>query len=110
MATRGLGLPADEEVAIVGADPVFSTRFKIGETCAAVLAGIGVAVSDIWELKTGRRQRAATHARHAAAAFRSVSYMQRPGPDGPSGPGVNHAHEAHARITQPCPTPPQRGF
>jgi hypothetical protein len=35
--------------------PVFSTRFKIGETCAAVLGGVGVAVSDIWEIKTGRR-------------------------------------------------------
>src|SRR5260370_5741763 len=110
MATRGLGLPADEEVAIVGADPVFSTRFKIGETCAAVLAGIGVAVSDIWELKTGRRQRAAIHARHAAAALRSVSYMQRPGPDGRFGPVGNEAHEAMRRITQPWPTGDGRWF
>jgi hypothetical protein len=34
----------------------FSTRFKIAETCAAVLGGVGVAVSDIREPKTGRAQ------------------------------------------------------
>ena len=40
---------------ITGADPVFSTRFKIGETGAAVLGAVGVAVADIWEMKTRRR-------------------------------------------------------
>src|SRR6185436_17537593 len=39
--------PEAGEVAIAGDDPVFSTRFKIGETCAAVLGGVGVAISDI---------------------------------------------------------------
>ena len=110
MAARGVPLPPDEEVAIAGADPVFSTRFKIGETCAAVLAGVGVAVSDIWELKTGRRQRVSIHARHAAAALRSTSYIQRPGPDGRFGPVVNEAHEAMRRITQPWPTRDGRWF
>ena len=57
-AFSGLEQPAADEVTISGADAVFSTRFKIGETCAAVLGGVGVAVSDIWELKTGRRQKA----------------------------------------------------
>ena len=50
MEARGKGMPADGEVSITGIDPVFSTKFKIGETCAAVLAGSGVAVNDIWEL------------------------------------------------------------
>ena len=52
---RGLVPPPPGEVTITGSDPVFSTRFKIGESCAAVLGGVGVAVSDIWEMKTGRR-------------------------------------------------------
>ena len=56
-AFSGLKRPPADEVTIAGADPVFSTRFKIGETCAAVLGGVGVAVSDIWEMKTGRRQK-----------------------------------------------------
>jgi len=36
MAVRGKGMPEDGEVLITGADPVFSRKFKIGETCAAV--------------------------------------------------------------------------
>ena len=52
MAVRGKGMPTKDQIKIVGSDPVFSTKFKIGETCAAVIAGIGTAVSDIWELKT----------------------------------------------------------
>ncbi len=77
-AFSGLEQPLAEEVATTGADPVFSTRFKIGETCAAVLGGVGVAVSDIWEMKTGRRQKVSIDVRHAAAGLRSSVYMQRP--------------------------------
>jgi hypothetical protein len=110
MDIRGQGLPQDGEVEMTGADPVFSTRFKIGETCAAVLAGVGVAVSDIWALKTGRRQHTAIDARRAAAALRSTYYMQRPGPDGVFAPVVNDNHEAMLRITQPWPTKDGRWF
>ncbi len=42
MEIRGEELSGDGEVEITGADPVFSTRFKIGETCASVLAGASV--------------------------------------------------------------------
>src|SRR5919109_4910327 len=51
MAVRGRGMPERGEVTFVGADPVLATRFKIGETCAAALAAVGVAVNDIWEHK-----------------------------------------------------------
>ena len=81
MDIRGKATPEDDTVTITGADPVFSTPFRLGETCASVLAGVGVAVSDIWALKTGRPQNVAIDARHAAAALRSTLYMQRPGPD-----------------------------
>jgi crotonobetainyl-CoA:carnitine CoA-transferase CaiB-like acyl-CoA transferase len=92
------------EVTIAGADPVFSTRFRIGETCAAVLGGVGAAVSDIWQLKTGRRQKASIDVRHAAAGLRSSHYLQRPGPEGAFKPVVNKNHEAMIAITQPWPT------
>ena len=110
MEIRGEGLPGDGEVEITGADPVFSTRFRIGETCAAVLAGIGVAVSDVWALKTGHRQTATIDARRAAAALRSTLYLQRPRADGGFEPVVNEAHEAMRRITQPWPTRDGRWF
>src|SRR5947207_7103064 len=96
--------PPAEEVTIAGTDPVVSTRFKIGETCAAVLGGVGVAVSDLWELKVGRRQKVSIDVRHAAAGLRSSVYMQRPGADGVFRPWVNKNHEAMRAITQPWPT------
>ena len=103
-AFSGLAQPDKSEVAITGADPVFSTRFKIGETCAAVLGGVGVAISDIWQQKTGRRQKASIDVRHAAAALRSSVYLQRPGADGTFEPVVNRNHEAMISITQPWQT------
>ena len=110
MDIPGEGLPENGEIDITGSDPVFSTRFKIGETCAAVLAGVGVAVSDIWALKTGRRQNTAIDARSAAATLRSARYMQRPGADGVFEPVVNENHEAMIKITQPWPTKDGRWF
>ncbi|MEM9681974.1 MAG: CoA transferase, partial [Pseudomonadota bacterium] len=104
MDIRGKGMPEDGEVSITGADPVLSTRFKIGETCAATLAGVGTAVSDIWEIRTGRRQNVAIDARRAAAALRSTHYMQRPDADGQFAPVVNEGHERMIQITQPWPT------
>ena len=100
----GLGPPQPSEVRITGSDPVFSTRFRIGETCAAVLGGVGVAVSDIWEMRTGRRLKLSVDVRPAAAGLRSSSYLQRPGPDGAFKPVINKDHEAMRAITQPWPT------
>jgi crotonobetainyl-CoA:carnitine CoA-transferase CaiB-like acyl-CoA transferase len=103
-AFSGLERPQAGAVTVTGTDPVFSTRFKIAETCAAVLGGVGVAISDIWELRTGRRQAVSIDARHAAAGLRSSVYLQRPGPDGVFRPVVNKHHEAMIAITQPWPT------
>jgi len=103
-AFRGLKPLPQDEVTISGADPVLSTRFKIGETCAAVLGGVGVAVSDISEMKTGRRQKVAIDVRHAAASLRSSGYLQRPDAGGTFKTIVNTNHEAMRAITQPWPT------
>jgi crotonobetainyl-CoA:carnitine CoA-transferase CaiB-like acyl-CoA transferase len=59
-----------------GADPILPTPFRISETSAATLAATGLAVSDLWELKTGRCQDVAVDARQATASLRSVQYMQ----------------------------------
>ena len=108
MDIRGEGLPpktpGDGEVTITGADPVFSSRFKISETCASVLAGIGVAVSDIWEMKTGRRQNVEIDVRRAAATLRSSLYMEKPDAAGNYQLVVNKMHENMLEITQPWPT------
>src|SRR6266436_9959904 len=59
-----------------GADPVLPTPFRIGDTSAAALAAIGLAASDLWELRTGRRQEVAVDLRQATASLRSGHYLQ----------------------------------
>src|SRR5947199_10780618 len=54
-----------------GTDPILPTPFRIGETAAAALAATGLAVSDLWELRTGRRQDIRVDARQATASLRS---------------------------------------
>ena len=58
-----------------GVDPILPTPFRIGETAAASLAAVGLAVCDLWEMKTGRRQDIAVDARQATASLRSSRYM-----------------------------------
>src|SRR5437879_10069852 len=68
------------EVEITGdADPILPTSFRIGETSAAALAAVGLAVADLWELRTGRRQEIAIDTRQATASLRSGHYMKLDG-------------------------------
>src|SRR6266849_7228330 len=60
-------------------DPILPTPFRIGETSAAALAAVGLAVSDLWELRTGRGQEVAVDARQATASLRSGHYMNLDG-------------------------------
>ncbi|MBV8888439.1 MAG: CoA transferase [Alphaproteobacteria bacterium] len=62
-----------------GTDPVLPTPFRIGATSAAALAASGLAVSDLWELRTGRPQNVGIDLRHATASLRSGHYMQMNG-------------------------------
>jgi hypothetical protein len=56
----------DDEVTITGHDPVLPTYFCAGEMTAGIHAACGVAVSKLWELKTGRRHRCKGGCRHTA--------------------------------------------
>src|SRR5437879_2874880 len=57
-------------------DPILPTPFRIGETGAAALAAVGLAVADLWELRSGRRQEVAIDLRQATASLRSGHYLQ----------------------------------
>src|SRR5499427_6313261 len=59
-----------------GSDPVLPTPFRIGAAGAAALAATGLAASDLWELRTGRRQEVAVDLRRAVASLRSGHYLQ----------------------------------
>lgn len=110
MGIRGHGLPADGEITIKGHDPVYPTKFRIADTCAAVLGGVGVAVNDIWELRTGRRQPVSIDVRHTAAGLNSSRFMQRPDENGTFASIANPRHEAMLKVTQPWPTKDGRWF
>ncbi|MGH7304787.1 MAG: CoA transferase [Candidatus Rokuibacteriota bacterium] len=78
----GWGEERTRELKITGgADPILPTPFRIGETSAAALAAVGLAVSDLWALRTGRRQDVALDTRQATASLRSGHYMQLDGAD-----------------------------
>jgi crotonobetainyl-CoA:carnitine CoA-transferase CaiB-like acyl-CoA transferase len=110
MDIRGRGMPADGEVTVTGQDPVYSTRFPIGETVANIVAGVGVAVTDIHEMKTGRRQKLAVDVGHAAAACQSTRLMRRAAADGGwervESPSMKHMRP----LTQPWLTKDGRWF
>src|SRR5215203_5763587 len=61
------------------ADPILPTPFRIGETSAATVAAVGLAVSDLWEFRTGRRQDVAVDSRQATASLRSSHYLKMDG-------------------------------
>lgn len=59
-----------------GYDPVLPTPFRITETAVASLAAVGLAVNDLWELRSGRRQSLALNTRQATASLRSGTYLK----------------------------------
>src|SRR5262249_22437948 len=59
-----------------GTDPILPTPFRIGETSAAALAAVGLAVSDLWTLRPGRRLEIAVDTRQATASLRSAHYLK----------------------------------
>ncbi len=82
----GLPAAAAESVEITGADPVFPTRYKILAPGAAVIAATGVAAAELWQLKTGRRQKVRVEGRAAAAAMRGSRYLKINGERPPEDP------------------------
>ncbi|MBL0898849.1 MAG: CoA transferase [Reyranella sp.] len=70
----------DDQLTITGGDdPVFVTPWKVGAAGAAALGAVGLAVSDLWRLKTGRSQSVSINVGAAAASLRSNTYVLRNG-------------------------------
>src|SRR5262249_51653294 len=72
------GLPesAADSVEIAGSDPVFPTRFRAVMPGAVTMAAAGLAAAELWQIRTGRRQRVRITANAAAAALRSPRYLK----------------------------------
>jgi crotonobetainyl-CoA:carnitine CoA-transferase CaiB-like acyl-CoA transferase len=71
---------ADDSLSIIGGDdPVFKTPWRVARAGSAALGAVGLAVSDLWRLRTGKPQ-SVTIDRHAAAAsLRSNTYVLQNG-------------------------------
>jgi crotonobetainyl-CoA:carnitine CoA-transferase CaiB-like acyl-CoA transferase len=76
----GRGKRSDDSLTIAGGDdPVFKTPWRIGLAGSAALGAVGLAVSDLWRLRTGKAQ-AVSIDRHAAAmSLRSNTYVLQNG-------------------------------
>jgi len=75
---------AAEVVFTGGVDPVLPTPFRIGAAGAAALAATGLAASELWQLRTGRRQQVTVDLRQATASLRSGRYLKLTGTSVPS--------------------------
>jgi hypothetical protein len=76
LRSLGAGLPDAGQVEIVGADPVLSTRFPIGEAAAVALAACGLAAAEIWQLRGGSHQRVRVDVTGAAASLHGFAYQR----------------------------------
>lgn len=112
MDIRDNGALEEEEVSITGADPFYATPFKIGETLAGALAARAVAANDLWELRTGNRQKIMIDVNAAAAtALGGTSMTQRKNAQGvyegiPAAPEMEHM----VSLTQPWEAEDGRWF
>ena len=80
-----VAIPFDDlsHVHIQGEDPILPSPFFIGEAGAAALGAVGYAASELWRLKTGRRQDVAISAYHAALSQRSHAHVKKLDTDTP---------------------------
>jgi crotonobetainyl-CoA:carnitine CoA-transferase CaiB-like acyl-CoA transferase len=72
----GLKVPPTQQATLVGQDPILANRFPVSEAAAAALAAGGVAASDLWELRTGRRQAVRVDVRKAGLSLRATLVMR----------------------------------
>jgi crotonobetainyl-CoA:carnitine CoA-transferase CaiB-like acyl-CoA transferase len=80
----GLSVPPTQAAALDGQDPILPNRFPVSEAAATALAAGGVAASELWALKTGRRQDVRVEVRKAGLSLRATLVMRLN--DGPTPP------------------------
>jgi crotonobetainyl-CoA:carnitine CoA-transferase CaiB-like acyl-CoA transferase len=71
-----LSLPPDASVTIDGADPVYASRFAVGEAAATAIAACGAAATNLWRARSGATQDVRVDVRAAAASLLGFAYMR----------------------------------
>jgi crotonobetainyl-CoA:carnitine CoA-transferase CaiB-like acyl-CoA transferase len=74
---RMAGQPAEalEQATLTGAEPVLPSSFAVGTAAQATVAATALAATELWRLRTGRRQRVSVDMRNAGIEFRSERYL-----------------------------------
>jgi len=68
-----------DSVTLTGAEPVLPSSFAVGTGAQASIAAAALAATEVWRLRTGRRQQVAVAMRDAAIEFRSERYVRLDG-------------------------------
>jgi crotonobetainyl-CoA:carnitine CoA-transferase CaiB-like acyl-CoA transferase len=111
LAIRDGDIAIRKEVTMAGHDPFYPTPFRVGESAGAALAAVGVAASDIWLMRTGRRQHVHVDVREAAATLRTVDYTRAPNHKGEyEHVAIPQAMSHMLTVTQPWRTADGRWF
>ena len=80
LALLGRQKRADDSLTLTGSeDPIFQTPWRIGRAGSAALGAVGLAVSDLWRLRTGKPQAVSVDRHAAAASLRSNTYVLQNG-------------------------------
>src|SRR3989442_5521671 len=66
-------------IELTGTAPVLPSSFAVDAAAQATIAAAALAASDLWRLRTGRRQRVSVDIRSAAIEFRSERYLRLDG-------------------------------
>ena len=74
-----VNLPSGGKIDIEGHDPVYPTPFKLGKAAATALAAQGVAISAIWQQRSGRAQTIKVDKAAAAISLKSVAHLRQQG-------------------------------
>ncbi len=95
MRLAGIPLPAAIDCEITGEDPILPSPHHLGEGAAVARLLTGLGASELWRLRTGRRQAVRVEARHAAFSLRSYQHAR---PLGGDAPGLARRRQGLTRI------------
>lgn len=72
-----VNLQTDAPLTLNGADPVLSSRFRIGEAAATALGASGLAANELWKLSGGASQDVSVDIKGAAASLISFLFQRQ---------------------------------
>src|ERR1700693_3159978 len=76
LRTAGIDDAAPSDVSLTGSEPVLPSSFATGTAAQATVAASALAATNLWRVRTRKRQHVSVDMRHAAVEFRSERYLR----------------------------------